>query len=67
MSKKAFYEIWVRKKDSKGRLAQFSFVRAFTHKKWQFALKLKKKMLDRGFQVLLRTLEVTNEEKSGQV
>lgn len=64
---KVFYEIWVRKKDKKGRLQPFSFVQAFPLKRWQFAIKMRRTLLDKGFQTLLREITVTKEEKSGVI
>jgi len=65
MSPKKTFEIWCRKKDKNGQLTAFSFIRAFRECHWQFAIKLRKRLVDKGYQVVLRELTVTKEEKLG--
>lgn len=58
------WEVWVRKVNKKGKVGPLTFVEGFPKKRWQFAIKLRKKLLDMGFQVILREITITKEEKA---
>lgn len=61
------YEIWCKKPKKKGKYYSFEFIKAFSKSRWQFAQKMKKKLLDKGYQVLIREVKVLKEEKLGKI
>jgi hypothetical protein len=57
------WEVWKRLRRKNKRPGDWLCVAEFSARRWQFALKLKARLVARGYEVVLRQITVSSEER----